>query len=58
MTTRTRTITKFAPTTTFRAVMARGHFARLQHQLTGFYITESGLSILVRTCACRKGQAS
>jgi hypothetical protein len=55
---RTRTVTKFVPRTRFQAVMARGHLNRLGHILTGFYITENGISYLHRTCACEKGQAS
>lgn len=56
--TRTRTVTRFVPRTRFQAVMARGHLNRLGHILTGFYITENGISYLHRTCACEKGQAS
>jgi hypothetical protein len=40
------------PDTDFYRKMSRGHRIRTGHALEGYLVTEDGVSVLTRTCAC------
>jgi hypothetical protein len=40
------------PDTDFYRRMNRGHRIRTGHDLEGYLVTEDGVSVLTRTCAC------